>query len=475
MNLTRMVNLRTCCLVLLSLFSFTTYCQNRDSLLQAYPSVKDEAERLNLIYQTLNNPDPKQGLYYHQKLLTLTQKHGDQAGEALVNVLIGWTLYLAGNTVTATEIVFKGLRLAEEAGSERAQGWAYLMLGHAFYNDAPKAKEYLRRSLAASTAANSQQVRGFALRAISGYYSRHGKTDSALYFSQQALDVFTTHKLMEDIPASLVDVGYMYYDLGRKGLALEYFRSALQEPFIITGDNSENADDKVSIYHALSYFYREDGKFDSALHYAKLGYKAVQNISFRYKMGPAWLLWKAYEKTNSDSALKYATVYYSVRDSVNSAGKVQQIQVMALLEDERQQKLKDERSQNLQFAAIALGILILLIGFLLLSHTVLASQKLIRFLGVVSLLIVFEFLNLFLHPLLGTLTHHSPVLMLLVMVCIAAMLVPLHHKMEHWVIHRLVEKNNRIRLAAAKKTIEKLEGKASNEHIEKSTNAQQQL
>ena len=43
------------------------------------------------------------------------------------------------------------------------------------------------------------------------------------------------------------------------------------------------------------------------------------------------------------------------------------------------------------------------------------------------------------------------------LVCISAMLVPLHHKIEHWATAKLVEKNNKIRLAAAKKTIEQLE------------------
>jgi len=43
------------------------------------------------------------------------------------------------------------------------------------------------------------------------------------------------------------------------------------------------------------------------------------------------------------------------------------------------------------------------------------------------------------------------------LVCIAALLVPLHHKLEKWATHKLVEKNKQIRLAAAKKTIEELE------------------
>ena len=46
---------------------------------------------------------------------------------------------------------------------------------------------------------------------------------------------------------------------------------------------------------------------------------------------------------------------------------------------------------------------------------------------------------------------------MLEMVCIAALLVPLQHHLEKWISHRLVEKNKKIRLAAAKKTIAKLE------------------
>jgi len=42
------------------------------------------------------------------------------------------------------------------------------------------------------------------------------------------------------------------------------------------------------------------------------------------------------------------------------------------------------------------------------------------------------------------------------------MLIPLHHKIEKWIIEKMVEKNKAIRLAAAKKTIETLEKKSEN-------------
>ena len=96
----------------------------------------------------------------------------------------------------------------------------------------------------------------------------------------------------------------------------------------------------------------------------------------------------------------------------------------------------------------------------MISQTIIVRSGLVRFLGVLALLLVFEFINLFLHPIIANFTHHSQVAMFLIMVSIAALLVPVHHKLEKWITNKLVEKNKRIRLEAAKKTIANLEGKS---------------
>jgi hypothetical protein len=72
---------------------------------------------------------------------------------------------------------------------------------------------------------------------------------------------------------------------------------------------------------------------------------------------------------------------------------------------------------------------------------------------VVALLVLFEFLNLLLHPFLEELTHHSPLLMLLALVCIAALLIPLHHHLKKWATIKLVEKNKQVRLRKAAKLL----------------------
>jgi hypothetical protein len=47
--------------------------------------------------------------------------------------------------------------------------------------------------------------------------------------------------------------------------------------------------------------------------------------------------------------------------------------------------------------------------------------------------------------------------MLLALVCIASILIPIHHKLEKWATNKLIKKNKEVRLENAKKTIIKLE------------------
>jgi hypothetical protein len=106
---------------------------------------------------------------------------------------------------------------------------------------------------------------------------------------------------------------------------------------------------------------------------------------------------------------------------------------------------------------IAVGLVSFTILFFLLSNSVIVNEKWIKYLGIIGLLFVFEFINLFIHPYISYATHHSPLGILLISVVIAALIVPLHHRAENLVTHKIVEKNKILRLAAAQKLIAKLE------------------
>jgi hypothetical protein len=67
----------------------------------------------------------------------------------------------------------------------------------------------------------------------------------------------------------------------------------------------------------------------------------------------------------------------------------------------------------------------------------------IRALGVLSLLFLFEYLTLLLHPRVASFTHHTPIYEILIFVAVAAILIPIHHRLEHWLIHHLLHHRHR--------------------------------
>ncbi|HEY1871743.1 MAG TPA: hypothetical protein VGG71_11845, partial [Chitinophagaceae bacterium] len=167
-----------------------------------------------------------------------------------------------------------------------------------------------------------------------------------------------------------------------------------------------------------------------------------------------------------DSSNKYFRLATEIKDSLFSDEKSRNIQSQKFKELIRQQEIETQKEtlalqhkQNIENALIALGIILFAMLFLLLSRSFITNVRFIKFLGILALLLVFEFINIMAHSYLEALTNNSQVLILLLLVGIAALLIPLHHRLEKWTITKVVEKNKAVRLADAKRTIEKLEVK----------------
>jgi len=95
--------------------------------------------------------------------------------------------------------------------------------------------------------------------------------------------------------------------------------------------------------------------------------------------------------------------------------------------------------------------------FTLFLSRIAVPLKLIRLLGVLSLLFLFEYLTLLLHPTVARLTNHTPVYEILIFVGLAAILIPAHHRLEHWMIHKLIHSRTH-RKELAKVQLEKSSG-----------------
>lgn len=397
-------------------------------------------------------------LYYSRKVLQIAEQQKNKNLEALCYAEIGFAFSKIGDRTKALELTLKGLQIAEPMNNEWVLSRVY-DVSSIFYDFSDrKGLDLAFKALGLARAVGDYKQAYHVLNTLSAKYRSRGQNDSALIYILQAYELMTRFHFTELSVYTLNNLSAVHLALGNHVLALAFARMALAAPH-------KNLFRSLSLsYSSIARYYQETGNLDSNFHYIK----KMFGICEKTKIGLAISAQRLYEiykaRGNNDSALKYLEIVRIANDNVNDANNIQKLQGLRFQEDLRQKELEADKEQakkalkhNLQYAAIALGLIAFFTLFLLLSHSIMANQKLIRFLGVVALLIVFEFINLYIHPYLAHVTNDSPLLMLLVMVGIAALLVPVHHRLEKWITGRLVEKNKKIRLAAAKKTIATLE------------------
>lgn len=461
------------------LFGFTIWLSVKgqslpDSVLQAYSRAVKPSEKGQVLARMLRSRDASQ-----QTVASLLHLHAyfqekkDPVGLDYASLFMANIFERFGNFSEALKIAMPLLPQFEQRRDTFGILRSYLTIGNSIINseNVEQALTYYKKALPIALDFKDTAITGTLLNNIADGYKRLQRMDSALFYAQNAVRM-TEHKGdLFALATQMGTLGEIYiakkdHDIGR----------SIVKKSITLGVASNNRYTVAFELNELSRSYLASQEFDSSIVYAQAALSwAVPD--FKVAMMDSYqTLNKIYEQRGErDSVFKYFKLGALINDSLFSIEKNRNIQVLNFQEELRQQALHDaiakeeeQRWHNLQYSAIAIGLVTFVIFLLLISRSVVVKEKFIRFFGVLGLLAVFEFINLFIHPYLDRLTNHSPLLMLCILMCIAALLIPLHHKLEHWVIHKLVDKNNRIRLAAAKKTIEQLEGKERQVSIEKS-------
>ncbi|HUQ66720.1 MAG TPA: tetratricopeptide repeat protein [Flavitalea sp.] len=394
--------------------------------------------------------------------LTIAEREKSPKLEAYSWLCIGSAYAVTGNLTQSLEAELKALKISEEIKDSTTLTSILnnISLNYSARKDYRTSLHYLQSSLVIGKRVNHNPAITFGN--MSMVYNNLELYDSSLYFAMEAYLASEKISDKRQKGGSLLTLGSASFKKGKRIIALNYYIESLP----LLAETSSHSLLSTSLL-GIAEVYREQRQTDSAFVYAKASFGSAYSRGLMLRLYEASTFLSSIYKENGnlDSAFKYLEIAKSSSDSIFNQKSMSQLQAVEIEELMRQKELqtakqlaKEERRMNLQYAAIAIGLFSLIIFYFLFSHSIIANQKLIKYLGIVSLLLVFEFLNLLLHNPLGSLTNHSPILMLLALVVLAAMLAPLHHKMEHWITHQLVEKNKRIRLAAAKRTIQQLEG-----------------
>jgi hypothetical protein len=376
--------------------------------------------------------------------------------------------YLAGKAdfEASLEFYFKALHLAEELKHTEMLILLNNNIGGEYedlknFNEAIKYTRKVRQLLAEEAAEQAHAEENATSTAIKrkrnlmqvfnnwhmAYdYLNLDKPDSALKYVQLAENIIGTQKLtgmqLNFIHAHINwTYGQIYEQFNKPGAASRYQHA------INFSDSLKLNTPYVLALNSYSYFLYKNKRYEEARSSALTALHEAQKINFSLEViNSAASLSKIYTAMQMpDSANYYYQLKDTYQDKIFNQQRISRLQDITFTEQihqaeeqARQAESEEQRKHNLQYAAIAIAIITFVVIFLLLSRSTKVSPRLIEFLGVVGLLILFEFINLLLHPFIGEYTHHSPLLMLIIMVFIAALLVPMHHKIEHWMKHKFI-------------------------------------
>ncbi len=429
-------------------------------VLDQLAKAKEDTSKVNLLIKVsylYANEDPAKAIRFSEDALLLAKKLKSEEQVMVALNRLGFNQFIAGDYSQALKNGLRSLQLAQKFKDSVAISAAYNTMGNIYRRQGNYANAIATLKLSISFSDKKGKTPVFSTLGIT--FLENGDIDSAMRYLQIAYQVSVQTKSPD---ASLMynRLGDLQLALNNKRLAVEYYNTGIQSALA----------NKLSRwlcfnYVSLSKLYLSDNKTDSSISYAHKAFDLGKNRFQQQAQAAAQILSDSYDKLNKpDSCLKYLRTAIQLNKVMLNNKEEAEIQnltfegrLQAIEAEAEEAKLKTERAHNLQNSAIAAILIVLILVFFLLSHSILVKESFIKALGILSLLVVFEFINLLIHPYLGELVHHSPLLMLIIMVLIAALLIPLHHKLEHWITGKMVEKNRKIRLAAAKKTIEQLE------------------
>jgi tetratricopeptide (TPR) repeat protein len=385
---------------------------------------------------------PDSALLYAREGYVLAQKINFEKGVADCLNLIGTTWLKRGNYPKALEYRFRTLKIYERLKSTADLILINSNIGNilAEIGNSTEARFYYFKALQLSRDNHLKEDLPMVLCNIGDMYEKINMLDSARIYSHQAYELADEQKLKAGRGVLLCNLGNIHMKMKEDEVALGYYRLSIPD---LAGTNNDEGICEVTM--GMAHLFQRSEKPDSALHYARLSFAAAKRSGFTKPLFIAsGFLSDFFKQANkTDSAYFYLASGFAARDSMFSQEKNRQLQNLIFAEQMRQQELAEaallaeqERKDNLQLTGIA-AFIPAFFALILFLRKRKANKKAIEFLGLLGVLLLFEFISLLIHPSIEKLTHHTPVLMLLILVIVASLLVPLHHRTAHWVKKKL--------------------------------------
>jgi tetratricopeptide (TPR) repeat protein len=306
------------------------------------------------------------------------------------------------------------------------------------------AMHYYERALGVADSIHYEPIKALGYRSIVTNYLAADEP-------RKALDYFNSHPQLKYFLETMnfghfVDqsYGYIYARLGNYDSALYYYNKIA--PFFEQGVSTGN---QYGYYSQLGMIYRKMGEIDKSIAYYTKAKEIADDMGQLEQLSSVNLQLDSLHQLKGDfkQAFMYASLHHKYKDSLATLGKEKDImQVEVADEQQRQERIQREslekkrKRDNIQYMLITLGIVGLFLVMVMMGMFKVSATT-IKMIGFFAFLMFFEFIFLIFKKNIYSFTHGEPWRDLLFMILLAAILLPLHHWLEHRVIHYLTSHN----------------------------------
>ncbi len=409
----------------------------------------------------------------------------DDSARMTAMITLGDTYMGMNEKLLAFRNYLEALNIAELSKQDNLLRYAYINMS-SFYTgieEYDKAVDYELKALAINREHREMYLVMADYNRIGGLFAKKGQYDLALKMYESAIALtdslhFNLYKLN-----SYLDIWEMYFNSNQYVKGMAYINS---RPEVMEFLNASGL--RFAMDAAYGSGYAEMGKFDSALLYLKRAEPDVEKnaspfvrYNFYGQFGKYYKMKgenqqaivyylkakQVAEATKNLDALQtsaanldtlydrigdfktaylYNKSYYTYKDSTRSLARETDLSRLEVDNDNRRREREareeqenTERRHNVQYMGLTIGLICLFIILGMLGFFVVHTGT-IRALGFFSFIFLFEFIILLADRQIHEWTHGEPWKVLLIKIFLAAILLPLHHWMEHRVIHYLVSR-----------------------------------
>ncbi|MFI5157407.1 MAG: tetratricopeptide repeat protein [Sphingobacteriales bacterium] len=443
--------MRRISLLLLLIVSTITHAQNKnqDSLNDLYKNAKSDTGRIDILFEMGNGyaqSRPDSELFKAHLAFIMSRRIKYFTGERRALKQIAEAYQFLGNFPLALQYYLARLKLDESYPGSAEQLVTLLSIANLYQSegDYEQAIVYAKKGYALIQKNKLKDYQWYSYMVFGDTYEKMNLTRNALFYDIKAVNLALSLKNEAWLGMALNNTGNAYLKAGDLKLAMNYYQQGI--PYLVSNQITNFL---CESYQGVATILSRTDHVDSATVYAKMGLQLAieRNFNERY-IKLCELLTSIYQKKHQpDSALSYQGKLLLMNEKVYSQEKIKLLENLTIEEKIRQKDLIEEKIEQTRHRTYVLNMLFLglMIPFFFLLSLILSKRhvhkKVVEFSGVISLLLLFEYLTILLHPLVESWTDNSPFLEIMIFVAIAAIITPAHHRFEDWMLGKLAKHN----------------------------------